>query len=60
MNANGNAKGKLEISASPWIMLMLAVACGLIVANLYYTQPLVESISSSIGLSSGAAGLSLR
>lgn len=57
MNANGNVKGKLEISASPWIMLMLAVACGLIVANLYYTQPLVESISSSIGLSSGAAGV---
>lgn len=57
MNANGNAKGKLEISASPWIMLILAVACGLIVANLYYTQPLVESISSSIGLSSGAAGV---
>ncbi|SEK53113.1 Predicted arabinose efflux permease, MFS family [Paenibacillus sp. cl141a] len=56
MNVNGNAKGKLEISASPWIMLILAVACGLIVANLYYTQPLVESISSSIGLSSGAAG----
>ncbi|MGG3505909.1 MFS transporter [Paenibacillus lautus] len=57
MNANGNAKGKLEISASPWIMLILAVACGLIVANLYYTQPFVESISSSIGLSSGAAGV---
>ncbi|WP_433940157.1 MFS transporter [Paenibacillus lautus] len=57
MNANGHAKGKLEISASPWIMLILAVACGLIVANLYYTQPLVESISSSIGLSSGAAGV---
>lgn len=57
MNVNGNAKGKLEISASPWIMLILAVACGLIVANLYYTQPLVESISSSIGLSSGAAGV---
>lgn len=57
MNANEHAKGKLEISASPWIMLILAVACGLIVANLYYTQPLVESISSSIGLSSGAAGV---
>ncbi|EGG35605.1 MFS transporter [Paenibacillus sp. HGF5] len=57
MNANGHAKGKLEITASPWIMLILAVACGLIVANLYYTQPLVESISSSIGLSSGAAGV---
>lgn len=57
MKASGHAKGKSEIPASPWIMLILAVACGLIVANLYYTQPLVESISSSIGLSSGAAGV---
>jgi len=57
MNENGYAKGKLTNSASPWIMLILAVASGLIVANLYYTQPLVESISSSIGLSSGAAGV---
>ncbi|WP_431786040.1 MFS transporter [Paenibacillus lactis] len=57
MNENGYAKGKLANSPSPWIMLILAVACGLIAANLYYTQPLVESISSSIGLSSGAAGV---
>ncbi|MDU5945759.1 MAG: MFS transporter, partial [Paenibacillus macerans] len=52
------AKSRLEENtASPWITLILAVACGLIAANLYYTQPLVESISSAVGLSSGAAGL---
>ncbi|WP_334074562.1 MULTISPECIES: MFS transporter [Paenibacillus] len=51
------AKEKLENSVSSWITLILAVACGLIVANLYYTQPLVESISSAVGLSSEAAGL---
>ncbi|MGO4790917.1 MFS transporter [Paenibacillus sp. 2KB_20] len=54
---NENAKERLEKSVSTWITLILAVACGLIVANLYYTQPLIESISSAIGLSSEASGL---
>lgn len=42
---------------SSWIMLLLASACGLIVANLYYAQPLVGPISAATGLSSAAAGL---
>jgi predicted MFS family arabinose efflux permease len=36
---------------------LLAAACGLIAANLYYAQPLIGPISTSLGLSSGAAGL---
>ncbi|RAR43303.1 MFS transporter [Paenibacillus sp. MDMC362] len=52
-----HAKGRLEKSAPTWITLILAAACGLIAANLYYTQPLIESISSAIGLSSESAGL---
>ncbi|MFP3380260.1 MFS transporter, partial [Bacillus sp. SIMBA_069] len=36
--------------------LLLATACGIIVANLYYAQPLVGLIRSSIGLSAGSAG----
>ncbi|MGG4343192.1 MFS transporter [Paenibacillus lautus] len=52
-----NAKERSEKSVSRWITLVLAVACGLIVANIYYTQPLIESISTAIGLSSEAAGL---
>lgn len=52
-----NAKERVEKSVSKWITMILAVACGLIAANLYYTQPLIESISSNIGLSSEAAGL---
>ena len=52
-----NEKERVEKSVSTWITLILAVACGLIVANLYYTQPLIDSISSAIGLSSEAAGL---
>lgn len=50
-------KSKIEKPASSWIILVLAIACGVIVANLYYAQPLVGPISSTLGLSSGAAGL---
>jgi predicted MFS family arabinose efflux permease len=39
------------------ITLLLGTACGLIVANLYYAQPLVGPISASLGLSPEAAGL---
>ncbi len=37
--------------------LLLAAACGLIVANLYYSQPLAGPISASLGLSHAGAGL---
>ena len=40
-----------------WITLLLAIACGAIVANLYYAQPLIGLISASIHLSPAAAGL---
>ncbi len=42
---------------SGWLTLLLAVSCGLIVANLYYAQPLIGPISAELGLSSQAAGL---
>lgn len=37
--------------------LLLAVACGLIAANVYYAQPLVGPISAAIGLPPAGAGL---
>lgn len=40
-----------------WITFLLAVSCGLIVANLYYAQTLVGPIGQAIHLSPGAAGL---
>ncbi len=40
-----------------WLTLVLATACGLIAANVYYAQPLVGPISASLGLSPQAAGL---
>lgn len=47
----------LEPAASGWITLLMAAACGLIAANIYYAQPLVGLISSDLGMSPGAAGL---
>lgn len=39
------------------MILILAVSCGLIVANLYYAQPLVGIIAPSIALSPASSGL---
>ena len=40
-----------------WMIRLLAAACGIIVANLYYAQPLIGPIAASTGISPGAAGL---
>jgi predicted MFS family arabinose efflux permease len=42
---------------TPAMVLLLAVASGLIVANLYYAQPLAGPISAATGIAPGAAGL---
>ncbi len=42
---------------SPGMVMLLAIAAGTIVANLYYAQTLVGPISAATGLSAGAAGL---
>ena len=39
------------------LVFFLALACGSIVANLYYAQPLVGIISQAVGLDAGSAGL---
>ena len=60
MNSNASsavlaASDDSHLSAG--LLFLLAVASGLIVANLYYAQPLVGPISASIGLAPGASGL---
>lgn len=40
-----------------WITPLLAVACGMIVANLYYAQPLVGPIAQALHLSPEVAGM---
>jgi len=47
----------IEQSMPKWLTILLASACGIIVANLYYAQPLVGVISFSIGLSANSSGL---
>ncbi|WP_414692858.1 MFS transporter [Pararhizobium sp.] len=54
------APGDLAVEPKPMssaMTFLLAAACGLIAANLYYAQPLIGPISTSLGLSPGAAGL---
>ncbi len=38
-------------------ILLIAVACGALAANLYYAQPLVDMIGPSVGLGKAAEGL---
>lgn len=44
-------------SISTWTTFLLALACGLIVANIYYAQPLIGPIAAELGLSLKSAGL---
>src|SRR4051812_44117021 len=45
------------VGLSTRLVLLLAVACGATVANLYYAQPLLDTIARSLNVSSGTAGL---
>jgi predicted MFS family arabinose efflux permease len=39
------------------LVLLFAVACGLSAANLYYVQPILDTIAKAFGTSTGTAGL---
>jgi predicted MFS family arabinose efflux permease len=45
----------VDLSAAK--ILLMAVACGVIVANLYYAQTLIDVIGPEIGMSASVAGL---
>eukprot|EP01037_Dinobryon_pediforme_P026555 gene26555-29117_t len=52
------ASGKpADTDIAGWMITLLAAACGIIVANLYYAQPLIGPIALATGISPGAAGL---
>ncbi len=53
--ASGSAPA--ETTISNWMTFLLAAACGLIVANIYYAQPLIGPIGAELGLPPHAAGL---
>src|SRR5438477_11849494 len=50
-----NPPGLRTVSAR--LTVLLAAACGLIAANLYYAQPLAGPIGAALGLSPSATGL---
>ncbi|MEF7638448.1 MFS transporter [Bacillus thuringiensis] len=47
----------IDKDISSVLIILLATSCGIIVANLYYAQPLIGVISNVIGLSNSSAGL---
>jgi predicted MFS family arabinose efflux permease len=51
------ATAELETGISRPLVLLLAFICGAAVANLYYAQPLLHTISRAFSVSSGKAGL---
>jgi len=44
-------------NASKWLPALFGSACGIVVANLYYTQPLAGLVSEALGLPKQNAGL---
>lgn len=44
-------------SLNPRIVLVLAIACGITVANIYWAQPLLDSIAHTFGSTITTAGL---
>ena len=58
LSSNSPARKSASWAGAPaWLPTLFALACGLIVANLYYGQPLVGPIANELGLSPAAAGL---
>lgn len=52
-----NAASPQEEKISSAMIFLLASACGLVAANLYYAQPLAGIIGAELGLSAAATGL---
>jgi predicted MFS family arabinose efflux permease len=53
----GVARADPRPELSGGLVLLFAVACGVSVANLYYAQPILDTIAKAFGASSGSAGL---
>ncbi|WP_254902826.1 MFS transporter [Halomonas sp. CSM-2] len=56
-STTGTAASSQNPTISRWLTVLLAFACGLIAANIYYAQPLVGPISTQLNLSEQASGL---
>src|SRR5262249_19250652 len=51
------AQSELDARQLRRLTVVLAIACGLAVANLYYAQPLLATLAHSFGVSKGSAAL---
>jgi len=55
--SSASAAGSSEGGLSGGMTMVFALACGLVVANLYYAQPLIGLIGPDVGMSLRLAGL---
>jgi len=56
-NRESKPDQNVENRLSASLKLLLACACGLLIANLYYAQPLAGLISETLGTPASSAGL---
>ena len=54
---NHLSKSETASDMPRWMVFVFACACGIVVANLYYAQPLIDVIAPEIGLSESVASL---
>jgi predicted MFS family arabinose efflux permease len=62
MRTEGNEDAVDETTTDTFVLegslvAIMAVACGIAVANLYYAQPLLDTLAHTFGVSTGTAGL---
>ncbi|WP_448043104.1 MFS transporter [Bradyrhizobium liaoningense] len=64
MTSNDLARGNPKTSAgpaghglSPAMALLLALACGISVANIYFAQPLLDAMAQDLGIAPAAIGM---
>ncbi|WP_010237667.1 MFS transporter [Clostridium arbusti] len=57
MNQNTDITMPKEFEMSHFLIMLMAIACGVTAANLYYSQPLLEELSKFFNVSSSMIGI---